>query len=121
MLQIIEQTDQEKFDMYNKLSKKELIIMLIEANKHLSRPVIEERQKTYGDVCSCNPANGGSGVCGCTIANNPIRTAPVNIAHLDQRMFTNLTYSTCKNCNKLVQDGEWHNCRENLNANYTSK
>jgi hypothetical protein len=35
MIQIIEQTDEEKFRMYNKFSKKELIIMLIEANKHL--------------------------------------------------------------------------------------
>lgn len=93
MLQIIEQTDQEKFDMYNKLSKKELIIMLIEANRHLSRKpyaVVEERQKTYGDVCSCNPANGGNGVFGCVIANNPIRSH-------NYEYFTNLTstFNTC--------------------------
>lgn len=37
MLQKIEQTDEEKYLMYNKLSKKELILMLIEANKHLDR------------------------------------------------------------------------------------
>jgi len=36
MYQIIEQTYEEKFKMYNKLSKKELIMMLIEANKHLN-------------------------------------------------------------------------------------
>lgn len=35
-LQVIEQTDEEKFAMYNKLTKKELIAMLIEANKHLN-------------------------------------------------------------------------------------
>jgi len=23
----------------------------------------------YGDLCSCNPKNGGSGICGCTIGN----------------------------------------------------
>jgi hypothetical protein len=23
----------------------------------------------YGTLCSCNPANGGSGICGCVIAN----------------------------------------------------
>lgn len=23
----------------------------------------------YADVCSCNPKNGGSGICGCTIGN----------------------------------------------------
>ena len=33
--QIIYTTDEEKFEMYNKLSKKELISMLIQANKML--------------------------------------------------------------------------------------
>lgn len=23
----------------------------------------------YADICGCNPKNGGSGICGCTIAN----------------------------------------------------
>ena len=23
----------------------------------------------YADICSCNPKNGGSGICGCTMAN----------------------------------------------------
>lgn len=35
MMQIIEQTYEEKMAMYMKLSKKELAQMLIEANKHL--------------------------------------------------------------------------------------
>ncbi len=71
MIQIIEQTDEEKFKMYNKLSKKDLINMLIESNKHLnSRPLRYTNQTTVGDLCSCNPLNGGSGMCGCTIANN---------------------------------------------------
>ena len=26
----------------------------------------------YSTICSCNPANGGSGLCGCTIANNMV-------------------------------------------------
>lgn len=33
MMQIIQMTDEEKFDMYMKLSKKELSKMLIEANR----------------------------------------------------------------------------------------
>lgn len=37
MYKIIEQTWEEKFTMYNKLSKKELITMLIESNKHLHK------------------------------------------------------------------------------------
>jgi len=79
MFQVIEQTDEEKFNMYSKLSKKELIIMLIEANKHLNnrKPILYEYhtdyQLTVGDMCSCNPKNGGSGICGCTIANNPLQ------------------------------------------------
>lgn len=23
----------------------------------------------YGEICSCNPKNGGSGICGCTMGN----------------------------------------------------
>jgi hypothetical protein len=23
----------------------------------------------YGEICSCNPKNGGSGICGCTLGN----------------------------------------------------
>jgi len=26
----------------------------------------------YFEVCACNPKNGGSGVCGCTIGNNMV-------------------------------------------------
>jgi len=37
MLQVIEQNDEEKRKMYNKCSKKELITMLIEANKQLNK------------------------------------------------------------------------------------
>ena len=27
----------------------------------------------YGQVCSCNPANGGSGMCGCTMGNTMVK------------------------------------------------
>ena len=37
MLQIIETTDKEKFEMYNALEKDVIIGMLIECNKHLQR------------------------------------------------------------------------------------
>lgn len=40
MYQVMEQSWEEKYKMYKKLSKKELISMLIEANRHLSnRPL----------------------------------------------------------------------------------
>lgn len=42
MMQIVEQTFEQKVGMYDKLSKEELIHMLIEANKHLDNklPII---------------------------------------------------------------------------------
>jgi hypothetical protein len=79
--QIIEQTWEEKFKMYSKLSKKELITMLIEANKHLNNRPYQINTDTeyftdtilYNELCSCNPKNGGSGICGCTMANQEVR------------------------------------------------
>jgi len=80
MLQIIKTTDEQKFQMYNKLTKKELIVMLIEANKHLSNrqpitlfPKSDGEEVPYNELCSCNPKNGGSGICGCTMANQIVR------------------------------------------------
>jgi hypothetical protein len=82
MYQIIEQTYEEKFKMYNKLSKKELIMMLIEANKHLNgRPLTwinegffpNQDYTTFGELCPCNPRNGGSGLCSCVLANQVVR------------------------------------------------
>ena len=49
MLQIIETTDKEKFEMYNVLEKDVLIGMLIECNKHLQRlnPTIVIPEKCF--------------------------------------------------------------------------
>ena len=79
MIQIIEQTKEEKVKMYNKLSKKELIEMLIEANRHLNnrQPTITyPDQVPYNEICSCNPLNGGSGICGCIMANQMVDYNP---------------------------------------------
>ena len=27
----------------------------------------------YGSICSCNPANGGSGICGCIMGNTMVK------------------------------------------------
>ena len=75
MITTVLTTDQEKFEMYNKLSKKELIQMLIQANKYLDNwltPKIAEKSfvtttTDYYKKCSCHPLNGGSGLCGCTL------------------------------------------------------
>ena len=58
MIQIVETTDKEKFEMYNLLEKDVLIGMLIECNKHLNRltPIIEVNNKcfyTAGNDTSC--------------------------------------------------------------------
>ncbi len=34
--QVVEMTDEEKIAMYSKLTKKQLIVMLMESNKHLN-------------------------------------------------------------------------------------
>lgn len=51
MYQVIEQTDEEKMTMYMKLSKKEIISMLIECNKFIDKftpQVVEEKQYCGG-------------------------------------------------------------------------
>ena len=35
----------------------------------------EPGQVTYADICSCNPKNGGSGICGCVIGNKIVTTS----------------------------------------------
>ena len=27
----------------------------------------------YSEICSCNPKNGGSGICGCTMGNQMVQ------------------------------------------------
>ena len=34
---------------------------------------------TYGEICSCNPKNGGSGICGCVIANKLVSRREISI------------------------------------------
>lgn len=71
MLQIVNQSDEEKFKMYSKLSKKELIYMLIEANKHLqNKELTISYTELYYNSCPCNPENGGSGICHCTLGSS---------------------------------------------------
>ena len=78
MLQIIEQTHEEKVDMYSKLSKKELIIMLIEANRHLLSRPLKIEQLTHNKekfacsypICLCNKTNSDKKFFSCTIGNN---------------------------------------------------
>lgn len=34
-----------------------------------SDPYCEPDMVPYGEICSCNPKNGGSGICGCIMGN----------------------------------------------------
>lgn len=70
------QTVEQKRKMYHKLNKDEIIDMLIESNRQLSiltaEPRVtynEKRKVMYNEICGCNPNNGGSGICGCVMAN----------------------------------------------------
>ena len=33
----------------------------------------EPDEVPYGQICSCNPSNGGSGICGCVMANTMVQ------------------------------------------------
>ena len=33
----------------------------------------EPEEVPYGTICSCNPTNGGSGICGCTMGNQLVK------------------------------------------------
>jgi hypothetical protein len=34
--------------------------------------ITEPDQVPYGSICPCNPANGGSGICGCVMGNKMV-------------------------------------------------
>lgn len=80
MVQTIEVTKEDRVKMYNKLSKSELIEMLIESNNIIDKfitPTIKTDYSTnnpvlYSDICGCNPTNGGNGICGCTMPNQQL-------------------------------------------------
>ena len=49
----------------------------------------EPDEVPYGSICSCNLANGGSGICGCTMANKMVPNPKKNV-----KMVDNYTIST---------------------------
>jgi hypothetical protein len=46
------------------------------ANPFPSFPTLitDSQPLRYGDLCPCNPKNGGDGICGCIMANEPVNT-----------------------------------------------
>jgi len=60
MIQIQEQTPEEKIAMYMKLTKKELVGMLIECNRLLDsqlKVICDEYKCIECDVCKCKPSH----------------------------------------------------------------
>jgi hypothetical protein len=89
MVQQDEMSHEDKVKMYSKMSKKELVEMLIQANdiigQLLNKPYIIDTDKLpltdyngvpdmvpFHETCSCNPSNGGSGICSCIMANKMV-------------------------------------------------
>ena len=55
----------------------------------------------FFETCSCNPINGGNGVCGCTMANKLVEVNdnwPNNSLKDDPRD----TYKFCPHCGKEI-------------------
>lgn len=50
--------------------------------------------RTYGDICPCNPKNGGSGICGCVIGNQEINVAhpAINTTTTDGTEYNKINY-----------------------------
>jgi hypothetical protein len=43
-------------------------------SKSITFPIATEPDEVpYGTICSCNPLNGGSGMCGCVMANKLVK------------------------------------------------
>jgi hypothetical protein len=38
----------------------------------ISYPTSNDEMVPYGTICGCNPANGGSGICGCIMGNKMV-------------------------------------------------
>lgn len=47
------------------------LVDLYEQDKPFT-PTIKSEMVMYSEICSCNPKNGGSGICGCTIGNQMV-------------------------------------------------
>lgn len=100
MIQSNRMSDDDYRKLYGNLKKKELIEMLIENQKivrlllskhnydNVPQPEIHhvsvDDKVPYNTICGCNPANGGSGVCGCTMGNQMV----------DKNPTTNIPYYT---------------------------
>jgi hypothetical protein len=47
----------------------------------------------YGVICSCNPSNGGSGICGCVMGNKMVPNPKLNSTTSTSNFIINYLYS----------------------------
>ena len=67
-----------------------------------------KRAIRHFDKCSCNPANGGSGLCGCVIAQLIVGYEDDCCSNFNQ---TIIRSETCHLCHKILSTAEdlyWH-------------
>ena len=81
---------------------------------NLNPPIFEEPDKVpYGTICPCNPANGGSGICGCTLGNTMVANPKkYGYPKTNWNPYPNLGESDCTN--SANTNGSWSINPENL-------
>jgi hypothetical protein len=47
----------------------------------------------YGDLCSCNPKNGGSGICGCVMGNKMVTNPKATSSNTTSNFIGNYLYT----------------------------
>lgn len=56
----------------------------------------EPEEVPYGTICSCNPLNGGSGICGCVMGNKLVKNPkkyPIT-TNMDPKKYVNTSITT---------------------------
>ena len=57
---------------YEKIEDNPITLSLGDKNSTWGTTISVPNKVPYHTICICNPANGGNGICGCTIANNMV-------------------------------------------------
>ena len=57
---------------YEKVENNPINLSLGDKNSTWGTTISGPNKVPYSTICSCNPANGGNGICGCTIANTMV-------------------------------------------------
>jgi hypothetical protein len=60
--------------------------------KTIEVPVYTPDEVPYGEICSCNPKNGGSGICGCIMGNKMVPNPKKYSGYTSTTTTNNFTY-----------------------------